>query len=122
MNKETFIEHITQSELDSARKEQILALLREDQGFSFETQERIKDIIREDILADTKNMLSTEDMTQTHAMSDELLSELSEIEGELHADMAIVDTEMGNLDAALQQANKVLDTAEIEKFNGNIAQ
>ena len=122
MNTQAFIEKIKGSEISDERKEKIITLLNEDPQFSFETQEQVKDLIREDILNDMKDVLSDEDKAQIDAATADLVSELNSVEGELSEDIAMVDLEMANLDKVIQDLNKALDEKEIADIKANIAQ
>jgi hypothetical protein len=120
MTKQDYIEKIKQSQLSDETKQQVLALLESDE-FSFDTREKIKDIIQANIDADMEGMFEGEDDSEIKQASEELEKDLAEIENELNEDMTFVEEELEKVEKMTQDLDKAMDEKEIEDIRADIA-
>jgi hypothetical protein len=121
MTKQDYIEKIKQSELSDEAKQQVLTLL-ESGELSFDSREKIKDIIQADIDADMEGVLDGEDDSEIKEATKELEKGLTEIEDQLNEDMTFVEEELGKVEKMTQDLDKAMDEKEIEDIKAGIAE
>ncbi|OGI78645.1 hypothetical protein A3C57_01880 [Candidatus Nomurabacteria bacterium RIFCSPHIGHO2_02_FULL_33_12] len=118
MNKQEFIDKITNSPLSADRKNKILALLSSGE-LTFDIKEEIKDIIQEDIDSDNTSM-SDADKADIAASNVQMETELSAVENDLAGDMQFVEAELNSLEEMVKEVDGIVDQANIESLQSKI--
>ena len=119
MNQQEFTDQVNASSLNETTKQKIMSLI-ETNGFDFETQEEIKDMIQAEIDTDFATILSNKPDPVADAITKELSDELDTIEADFTKDMDFVEKEMGELESMVKELNKSMEELQIENLKSQV--
>ncbi len=120
MNTQEYIEKIKNSTLSDKTKQKILALL-DGKELTFEIKEEIKDIIQAEIDEETKDLFVTEeDESELEGLNSTLSATSDSIEKDLSDDMDFVDSEMGKVNTAVGELDKMVDEDQIQQIKAKM--
>lgn len=120
MTTQEYIEKIKESSIADDRKQQIVSLLEQNE-FSFDIREQVKDIIQADIDASMEGILDGEDDSEVQAMNQQLEKDLAKVESTLNEDMAFVESQMDDIEKHTQALDKAMDEKDIEDLRTDIS-
>ena len=118
MNKQDFINSITDGLLSSERKQKVLDLLNNNE-LTFDIREQIKDILQEE-LDSNNDFLTDEDKKEIEISTVKMEAELNAVEQDLNKDMEFVEKELKELEQMVKDVDGIIDDANIDAIKSQI--
>lgn len=119
MNKQDLITKIQTSSIIDLRKDQVLALINENE-LTPDIIDQIKDIIQDDIDESVTDILSDDQIKEITDIDNQGKEEISVIAAEVTSDVNFVEKEMENLETTLNTLAPAIDEMEIDTVKNNL--
>ena len=119
MNKQELIELIKVNPISDESKKKIFNLLEQNE-LDDNTKEQIRDIIQEDIETNDPAEFTPEDLKKINEITEQTTKELSAVQKGVEDDMKFVEGEFNDLEATVNELDKIADEAQIDSIRSDI--